>query len=287
MTTIKKDKPSLIILQGPPASGKSTWTKNYVKTHDNVFVVSRDGFRDMNYARDSWHEPPHHGVEAVITQVERASIAAVLTVGWDCIVDATNLRQKVVNELVEIATDNGADVWYQKFDANFDRAMEWDQKRVNSVGSQVMEGFYERYGFEKPEITPEMEDRWASFRKCFLIHLKKSSPLGHIKDLLNSGDVVINTAEMCFMDGWSPENVAEYLRSEGIVNVISVDLRHGYIQCSTRKGRPHVYMVVSDEKKRCTYWQDHHDKFKQTEVISNSIYQDKFIRDHWTVMYEL
>ena len=35
----------LIVLQGPPCSGKSTWAKEYVRNNKDTVIVSRDSFR--------------------------------------------------------------------------------------------------------------------------------------------------------------------------------------------------------------------------------------------------
>ena len=38
----------IIVLQGPPACGKSTWAKEYVKDKKDWVIVSRDEIREEN-----------------------------------------------------------------------------------------------------------------------------------------------------------------------------------------------------------------------------------------------
>lgn len=275
----------LIILQGPPASGKSTWARQYLQDHPETFVVSRDSFRDMNFAREDLSKF-NKGLEAVIVQCEWASINAVLTVGWDCIVDATNLKQSVVNELVDIATDNGAEVEYKKFDTDFEQAVAWDQGRVNAVGANVLKSFYDRCGYPTPEINEENMNRWSKHRKCFLVHLTSLHNLAHMKELLQTADVVVNTANMMYSNKHTEQQILQRFEEAGI-EVRVLDLRQGYIPRHTRRGRPRIYVCISDEKNRLCFWQDHHDKFARTETLSNEAYQDGFIKSHWTVLYQI
>ena len=44
---MKKNNLEILILIGIPASGKSTWSKEYVRKNPNWVRVSRDDFRDM------------------------------------------------------------------------------------------------------------------------------------------------------------------------------------------------------------------------------------------------
>lgn len=37
---------TLMVLSAPPASGKSTWSRMYKESHDNVYIISSDGIRE-------------------------------------------------------------------------------------------------------------------------------------------------------------------------------------------------------------------------------------------------
>ena len=88
----------LIILQGPPASGKTTWTKDYLnkcseKERNNTVVVSRDTIRD---ATGTYWVPSR---EYYITELEDHMITGALSRGMDVIIDATNLNPKTLQRL--------------------------------------------------------------------------------------------------------------------------------------------------------------------------------------------
>ena len=56
----------LIILQGPPASGKSTWTKKFMEENSSTsFVVSRDAIRHSMGDYNHLHEDE-------VTRIEEA-----------------------------------------------------------------------------------------------------------------------------------------------------------------------------------------------------------------------
>ena len=54
-------KMKLIILTGPPASGKSTFAKQYIQEHPDTKIVSRDEIRhrfgEYNHNHEKEHDP--------------------------------------------------------------------------------------------------------------------------------------------------------------------------------------------------------------------------------------
>lgn len=148
----------LIILQGPPCSGKSTWAKEYITHAHNTVIVSRDSFRlhlcggettnmfkNMNNAR-----------EELITKMESESITEALKAGFNVVVDATNLNPKTINRMYKLADGAGlskTDIEFKEFYVPFKEAVERDLARKEAgghyVGKHVIQRFYERYYAEK------------------------------------------------------------------------------------------------------------------------------------------
>lgn len=86
----------LTILQGLPASGKSTYARNHVNAH--TVVVSMDGIRRMLVAGGNVQELYYRGVRCDNSRIEydvvdmyRMMCARLLASGFDVIADAQNL----------------------------------------------------------------------------------------------------------------------------------------------------------------------------------------------------
>jgi predicted kinase len=79
------------------ASGKSTWAMEFVAKHNDYVRISRDNYRFMLQATDT-HEPK---IEALITKLVNNSISQALKVKYNVIYDATNLKLKSINEIID------------------------------------------------------------------------------------------------------------------------------------------------------------------------------------------
>jgi len=136
----------LIILQGPPASGKSTWVKEYMKTAENTVVVSRDAIRHSFGAYNMDHEKE-------VTALEDSQTREALAAGKDVINDATNLNPKYLPKWEEIAKEYGAEIEYKQFYVPFKEAVERDKNadREHHVGKAVIKRFYMSYYKEQYE----------------------------------------------------------------------------------------------------------------------------------------
>lgn len=86
----------LIILCGPPGSGKSTYARSIAKKDPrHVVIVSRDSLREM---MGVYWVPKR---ENLISDIEWLSIQTSLDSGYTVIVDATNLKTERFENLAE------------------------------------------------------------------------------------------------------------------------------------------------------------------------------------------
>ena len=79
----------LIVLQGPPCSGKSTWAKNYIKGRENeCIIVSRDAIRLAMCGGDvtTMFQGMKQDREDIVTQTETILIEQGLSKGYEVIV---------------------------------------------------------------------------------------------------------------------------------------------------------------------------------------------------------
>lgn len=105
----------LLILQRIPASGKSTFAKEFVKGKPNWVIINKDSLRNM---RGVYWQPKQ---EDFIEILESAFTREALLYGQNIIIDATNLSEHRVNKF---------------------RTLIRDDKREQKVGTSVILDFY-------------------------------------------------------------------------------------------------------------------------------------------------
>lgn len=137
--------PTLTITRGLPASGKTTWARERLRT---------TALRSARVNRDDLRRVLHGGLsgaswaERQVTLAQHASVAALLRAGVDVICDDTNLRKSVVRDLAALARASGAAFVVEDFtDIPLEVCIERDRVRpeADRVGEGVIREMYERY----------------------------------------------------------------------------------------------------------------------------------------------
>jgi predicted kinase len=134
----------VIITVGLPASGKSTWAKDWCIKNPQWVRVSRDDLRNM---RGKYWLPKD---EDLITDWEKTAIMMALSRGKNVIVDATNLNPKYRKELIHMIKDleehEPIQIEEKLFDVSPEECIKRDAKRGEaSVGPDVIWGMYYKY----------------------------------------------------------------------------------------------------------------------------------------------
>lgn len=129
----------LIILQGCPAAGKSTWAREFIKGKKDWVIVNRDSIRE---GRGDYWIPEQ---EKFISELEVFHIRKALEYGLNVIIDATNLNPTTLAKWDAIAKEFSAEVEIKSFDIPLDEAIRRDSERSRSVGEKVIRDFYNRY----------------------------------------------------------------------------------------------------------------------------------------------
>lgn len=141
---------TLLILQGIPASGKTTWARKFIEGKSKEWViVNRDSIRNM--LGEYW--VPSR--EKLVSNIEQISVSNAFGQGYNVILDATNLNPKTLKTFEEIVEhfikDRGFNITieYKKFDVTLKQALRRDLWRHisgnRSVGRKVVIDFYNRY----------------------------------------------------------------------------------------------------------------------------------------------
>lgn len=127
---------------GLPASGKSTWAKNYCIKNKDWVRVCRD---DLRHMRGQYWLPKQ---EDLISEWELGCILGALSLNKNVIVDATNLNPKYLASLkFNIQKISGKSLIFETkfFDVPVEECIKRDLKRENSVGEKVIRRMYNKY----------------------------------------------------------------------------------------------------------------------------------------------
>jgi predicted kinase len=136
---MKKNK-QIIVTVGVPASGKSTWAKNFVKENPSYVKVERDDFRygmkDISIGDRQF--------ENFITELQYKAIHIALNNKYNVIVSDTNCNGKYLKILLEEFKCK-ADVTLKFFTDSLETCYERDANRERSVGKDVIDRMFKGY----------------------------------------------------------------------------------------------------------------------------------------------
>jgi len=154
---MKNSTPTLRILIGVSASGKSTYCKEFVAKNDKWCIVSRDDYR---YA---WQ---NRGVvdaklESIINSQVKSAIQSLISAGYNVLYDATNLKVRYIKDIAAYVKYT-ATVDFMVFDVPKQTCIDRDAKRERSVGADVIERQYKDYkvltdSFDFQPIKPSVK----------------------------------------------------------------------------------------------------------------------------------
>ena len=141
----------LLILRGIPGSGKSTFARQWVaEDPDWRFRINRDDLRKQGY--DMLWGLSHH-MEENVSLAEYAVAEKQLKAGLSVVIDATNLRARVVKEWYALANKLGVEARVHDIDVPLEVAIARDNVREKKVGEDVIKSFNDRF-FNKGKFPP-------------------------------------------------------------------------------------------------------------------------------------
>lgn len=137
----------LIICRGLPASGKTTWAKEWVMEDPEHRVrINQDDIRSM---LGKYWVPAR---EPVVNAIQQEAILAAMNFGVDIVIDNTNLNRKVVDAYVKVAEKFKYTVEYEDFfNVSLEECLRRNVIRNTSlpkdaqIADTVIVGMYKRY----------------------------------------------------------------------------------------------------------------------------------------------
>lgn len=148
----------IIIMQGLPASGKSTKAKELIEAYGNYVRVNRDLLRRMLHF-GKWSGKN----EGVVIAAEKALVKALLEKKNNVIVDDTNLG-KTATMWEEYATELGVKSEIIHMDTSIEECIERDRIREDRVGFDVIINMARRsglYTFKNKEVICDVDGTLA------------------------------------------------------------------------------------------------------------------------------
>lgn len=134
----------VIILCGPPASGKSTWVKKY----GNFEILSRDNVRDNLFGKKY---SPNKSRENSVTYVYNILRDAKVFKDKDLIVDKTQCNEAHFKDEIKYFEEKGYFIWVKFFDVSYPMLIFRELKRrltdrsKPSVPFKVIKDMKKRY----------------------------------------------------------------------------------------------------------------------------------------------
>lgn len=137
----------LIITRGLPASGKSTWAKQWVlEDPEHRVRINQDDIRLM---LGKYWVPSR---EKLVQEIQFDAIVEALCRKFDVVIDNTNLNNKVLDQFNRlIKTFEDYEIEYKDFfDTPLSVCIERDKNRDLQVTEKVIRSFYNNYKDKYP-----------------------------------------------------------------------------------------------------------------------------------------
>ena len=137
----------LIITRGLPASGKSTWAKQWVlEDPEHRVRINQDDIRLM---LGKYWVPSR---EQLVQEIQFDAVVEALSKEFDVVIDNTNLNKKVLDGFDRlIKTFENYEIEYKDFfDTPLSVCIERDKNRDLQVTEKVIRSFYNNYKDKYP-----------------------------------------------------------------------------------------------------------------------------------------
>lgn len=144
----------IIFCKGLPASGKSTWAKQFCIDNPTFVRINKDDIRELLGSPKFSRE-----FESSVLSIQRKMGEAILESGKSLIIDDTNFSQKHWEYWMGVANRLHLYIAQRYFDTPIEECIERDSKREKSVGKEVIMGMYKTY-IEPYNLDPKLSKQY-------------------------------------------------------------------------------------------------------------------------------
>lgn len=287
-TTVDKSgfvKPMLMILQGLPASGKTTHARQLVE-QGNWIRVNKDDLRKM--MDNGVHSKANEGR---VLRIRDQIVIDALAKGKNVVVDDTNFNKFHVETLYALGTKMGAEVHLRFIDTPLETCLKRNATRPEEerVPSNVIQEMHDEY-LKVPEeaVNDEIEQETEDLEECIIVdidgtlsHIDKLNPRNvydasrAMEDILD--DAVSNVVGMAYQNGYRviifsgrnrkhQEVTERWLRGHGVNydeihlrkdddrradTIVKKEMYQAFVQ-----GKYHVKYIIDDRPSVCRMWRE-------------------------------
>jgi predicted kinase len=150
----------LILTKGLPASGKTTWAKEYIQKYPETANLCKDDLR-LQLGSTNKREKRIIKIRDLLTE-------HYFEQGYSVIWSDTNLNPVHLRRATELAKQHQAELVIQDFtDVPLVECIRRDLVRSNSVGQQAIEQMYYEY-LDKPDPQPAIDPKLPN---CYLVDI--------------------------------------------------------------------------------------------------------------------
>ena len=150
--------PKLIFMYGPPAAGKTTFSKNYCRETPGIVRISADEIRDVLYGSQDIYGNSERIYRALLHRMKSA-----LLDGFDVIYDATNLRldyrMDYLNDLRDIPCRK--EIWCLYVDE--DVARQRHQTRGRNIPWDNLKAYFDIQNSQTGSINDSIQTLFCCF----------------------------------------------------------------------------------------------------------------------------
>jgi predicted kinase len=148
---IRVIRPSIVVLCGPAACGKSNFAVNHFRPTQ---VISSDACRAM--VCDDERDQRYHAQTFALLEF---LVSQRLSINRLCVVDSTALAPGARKSLLKLGRNLGVRVELFMFDIPLAKCLEMDSKRERSVGPKVIEEHYQLFQEAQSSVGSEGFDQ--------------------------------------------------------------------------------------------------------------------------------